>query len=93
MSRRWRAGGIFSFLILSVAPVVIGLGAKILAPPGALLLRRAIGVEVVELAPGKHVVVGPLAVLFLMGPLNTPLRRAAGLPFRISGGTKNVKNP
>ncbi len=30
-----------------------------------LLLRRAILVEVVELAAGEHVVVGPLAVCFL----------------------------
>ena len=55
-------------------------------PRRALLLRRAVRVEVVELAAGEHAVVGPLAVLFLHGPLNTQrlrsLRRRAGLPFR-----------
>ena len=40
-----------------------------------LLLRRAILVEVVELAAGEHVAVGPLAVCFLKGPLSTPLFR------------------
>ena len=37
----------------------------------ALLLGRAVRVEVVELAAGEHLVVGPVAVCFLGGSLNT----------------------
>ena len=37
----------------------------------ALLLGRAVRVEVVELAAGEHLVVGPMAVCFLGGSLNT----------------------
>jgi hypothetical protein len=41
------------------------------APLLALLLRRAVLVEVVELAAGEYSVVGPLAVCFLGGSLDT----------------------
>ena len=46
------------------------MGAPCLAPRRALLLRRAVGVEVVELAAGEFYVVDPLAVLFLGGSLD-----------------------
>ena len=50
-------------------------------PRRALLLRRAVGVEVVELAAGKHLA-APLAVFFLMGPLNPLLFLQRRLRFR-----------
>ena len=54
-----------------LAPVISGLSAIFLAPLLALLLGRAVLVEVVEFAAGEHIVVGPLAVCFLKGPLET----------------------
>ena len=54
-----------------MAPVISGLSAIFLAPLLALLLGRAVLVEVVEFAAGEHIVVGPLAVCFLKGPLET----------------------
>ena len=77
------------FLILSVtvAPKV-SLRAIFVAPRRALLLRRAIGVEVVELAAGEHAA-APLAVCFRRSPLYMPpnkarilLRRALALFWR-----------
>ena len=53
-----------------MAPVISGLSAIFLAPLLALLLGRAVLVEVVEFAAGEHIVVGPLAVCFLKGPLS-----------------------
>ena len=50
------------------------------APRRALLLRRAVRVEVVELAAGEHLGVGPLAVFILRGSLDTPSNMPAGLP-------------
>ena len=66
-----------------VLGVVVGIicGAKF----RALLLGRAVFVEIVELAAGEQFGVGPLAVRFLSGSLNTLLflrRRSGGLPFR-----------
>ena len=54
-------------------------------PRRALLLGRAVLIEVVEIAAGEQFVVSPLAVLFLAGSLNILLflpRRAGGLRFR-----------
>ena len=68
--------GEYKFLILVyVAPVVSGLSAIFLAPLLALLLGRAVLVEVVELAAGEHKGAGPLAIRFLKGPKPTPSRR------------------
>ena len=44
----------------------------------ALLLGRAVRVEVVELAAGEHLVVGPLAVLSLVGSLDSLANTLAG---------------
>ena len=63
-----------------VLGVVVGIicGAKF----RALLLGRAVFVEIVELPAGEQFGVGPLAVRFLSGSLNTLLflrRRSGGL--------------
>ena len=73
-------------LILSVAAVVSCLSEIFRALLRVLLLRRAVGVEVVELAAGEHPGVGPLPVSFLGGSLSILWflqRRAAGLSFRV----------
>ena len=51
------------------------------APRRALLLRRAVLVQVVELAAGEHIA-APLAVCFRLGSLNTPLNKARLLSWR-----------
>ena len=73
-------------LVLVPPPVFSGLSAEFIAPRIMLLLRRAVGVEVVELAAGEHPGVGPLPVSFLGGSLSILWflqRRAAGLSFRV----------
>ena len=57
-----------------MAPVVSGLSAIFLAPLLALLLGRAVLVEVVEFAAGEQAA-APLAVRFRLGSLNAPIRR------------------
>ena len=65
------SGRLLSGLVCTpLAPVISGLSAIFLAPLLALLLGRAVLVEVVEFAAGEHIVVGPLAVCFLKGPLS-----------------------
>ena len=46
---------------------LIPIGGALICP---LLLRRAVRVEVVEVAAGEHFGVDPLAVRFLNGPLD-----------------------
>ena len=51
--------------------IVLVVGVICGAPSRALLPGREVFVEIVELAAGEHVAVDPLAVCFLLGPLNT----------------------
>ena len=59
--------------------------AIFVAPRRALLLRCAVGVEVVELAAGENKGVAPLAVYFRPGSLNIPPNKA-----RLLGATRET---
>ena len=79
------SGRLLSGLVCTpLAPVISGLSAIFLAPLLALLLGRAVLVEVVEFAAGEHIVVGPLAVCFLKGPLSPSWHDALAF-FRCGG--------
>ena len=58
-----------AFLLSYLVSAIKSLSAKFLAPRITLLLRRAVRVEIVELATGK-LCAAPLAVFFLGGPFN-----------------------